>query len=55
MTNELSLEKSVKNILVKRLVAAYALITVLLIIIVLIFQLDDIRDLANEQAVESVN
>ena len=55
MTNEISLEKSVKNILVKRLVAAYALITVLLIIIVLIFQLDDIRDLANEQAVESVN
>jgi len=55
MTNELSLENSVKNILVKRLVAAYALITVLLIIIVLIFQLDDIRDHVNEQAVESVN
>jgi putative nucleotidyltransferase with HDIG domain len=55
MANDISLEKSIKNILVKRLAAAYALITVLLIILVLIFQLDEIRDLANEQAVESVN
>jgi len=54
MTNEISLEKSVKNILVKRLGAAYALITALIVILVLIFQLYDIREIANEQAVESV-
>lgn len=55
MTSKLSLEKSIKNILVRRLAAAYALIAVILVIVVTIIQLYEIRDLANEQAVESVN
>jgi len=55
MSSKKSLEKSIKNILLKRLAAVYALIAVLLVIIVLIIQLYEIRDLANEQAVESVN
>ena len=54
MSNKNTLEKSVKKILLKRLTAAYALITVVIILLVLIFQLYDIRELANEQAVESV-
>ena len=50
-----SLRGSIKSILIKRLAVAYAIIMAVLIVIVAIFQLDDIRDLANEQAVESVN
>jgi len=46
-----SLEKSINRILLKRLKAAYALITALIVILVLIFQLYDIREIANEQAV----
>ena len=49
-----SLEKSINRTLLKRLKAAYALITALIVILVLIFQLYDIREIANEQAVESV-
>lgn len=54
MSNKNSLEKSIKAILLKRLSAAYVIISALIIILVLIFQLFDIRELANEQAVESV-
>lgn len=49
-----SLEKSIKAILIKRLAAAYLIISALVIVLVLIFQLFDIREMANEQAVESV-
>jgi len=55
MSNKNTLEKSVKYILLKRLASAYALISLLIIILVLIFQLYDIRELANQQAVESVS
>ncbi len=54
MSNINSLENSIKAILLKRLAAAYVIISVLIIILVLVFQLFDIRDLANDQAVESV-
>ncbi len=54
MSNKNTLEKSVKYILLKRLASAYTLISLSIIILVLIFQLYDIRELANEQAVESV-
>ena len=55
MTSNLSLENSIRDILLKRLAVVYAVIAVLLVIIVLIIQLYEVRDLANEQAVESVN
>ena len=54
MSNKNTLEYSVRNILLKRLTTAYALITIAVVVLVLIFQLYDIRELANEQAVESV-
>ncbi len=54
MSNKKSLDKSIRAILVKRLTAAYVIISALIIILVLIFQLFDISELANEQAVESV-
>lgn len=55
MTEKRSLRKSVTSILIKRLIIAYIIIMAVLIVLISIFQLDDIRDLANEQAVESVN
>lgn len=54
MSNNKSLDKSIRVILVKRLTAAYVIISVLIIILVIIFQLFEIRDFANDQAVESV-
>ena len=55
MKSNRSLESSIRSILIKRLALAYVIITFFLIIIVSAIQLVEIRDLANEQAVEAVS
>ena len=55
MSKNKPLRVSIRQILIKRLAVAFVIIMAFLIVLVTVIQLRDISDLANEQAVQSVN
>ena len=55
MAKNRDLKNSIRRILIKRLAVAFVIIIALLAVLVTVIQLKDISELANEQAVQSVN